>query len=110
MKNDDSLEEKDFMDEIMTIRFDENENETHSDDMKPFLKVLGLEEKDLIEIETPDKLLNSYEYTITFVRYINDQEYLYVVKEMDNNDFIVDIHYYLKYYKNGKKNESKNYW
>lgn len=45
----------------------------------------------------------SYDYTIEALMNIADNEYLYVVKECSfGNTYNVDIHYYLKYYKNGK--------
>jgi len=59
---------------------------------------------DLLPVEAPPTLSTSYTYKVTFVRRINDndQEYLYVIEEMGNNVYNVDVHYYLKYFKDGQ--------
>lgn len=59
---------------------------------------------DLCSIKEPptynDKL--SYKYDIIFIKKINDQKYIYIVEENNFDINNEDIHYYLKYYDNGK--------
>ena len=44
----------------------------------------------------------SYNYEIISLKQINETDYLYVVEEQNLYSSHQDIHYYLKYYKNGK--------
>lgn len=69
--------------------------------LDPHSSSSGLNElKDLIDFKDRDE---EYFYDITFCTKLKDNEYLYVVEETNHESGTgwVDVHYYLKYYKDG---------
>jgi hypothetical protein len=44
---------------------------------------------------------DGYQYDLTFCKIIGTSEFLYVIEEIGGEACDVDVHYYLKYYKDG---------
>jgi hypothetical protein len=79
---------------------------SNSKDMCKVCKNNGMDNNlniELYEIDETSKMLNlSYDYKIIALIKYEDDSYLYVVEESDLDSSYLDIHYYLKYYKNKK--------